>query len=69
MPTPLPVPITPVEQVTTLPGDVVMTWTDTVPKDATYALIAFTSWALALLVYTFWRIFRHRAQLQHGKGV
>lgn len=57
-PDPLPVALSPAEQIQSMPGDVMITWSDMVPTDGTILLAVAGVWVVSLLVFSFSKFFR-----------
>lgn len=64
-PDPMPVSLNPVEQIQSVPGDVMVTWTDMVPTDGTILMVVSGVWVVALLFYSFSQFFRKPSGAEH----
>lgn len=53
--TPIPVPIPEIDQVQTIPGDVVMTFSDQIPQDPVPFFAMVVSWLILISLYVCWR--------------
>lgn len=57
-PDPLPVALSPAERIQSMPGDVMVTWSDMVPADGTILMVVAGVWVAALLFYSFSKFFK-----------
>lgn len=65
-PDPLPLSLTPAEKIQTMPGDVMMAWTDMVPNDGTLVLSISALWIGLLVIYSFVKFFKQPTGMMPG---
>lgn len=68
-PDPLPVALSPAEQIQSMPGDVMITWSDMVPADGTILIAVAGVWVAALLFYSFSKFFKTPTEADHAISV